>query len=79
MFQSARKRLEAVLDVVDDMLVGAPDPDEPAVPLHPHRRPVELRIQRRGGSVTPRTMHCLCPVRPGSASREAEVRHAHSS
>ena len=40
----------------------AADP-EPSAP-HPHDRTVSLRIDRRGGSVAPREMHCLCPVRP---------------
>jgi hypothetical protein len=65
MFQSPKKLMRAVLDVVDDMLVGDDDPvvDEPQRPSHPHDRTVRLRIERRAGSVAARPMHCLCPVR----------------
>lgn len=61
MFQSSKKRMRALLDIVDDMLVGAPEEDLAAP--HPHRRPVQLRIDRRDGAVAPRPMHCLSPVR----------------
>lgn len=47
------------MDLIDDILAADPDP----VPAHPHDRTVSLHITRRGGSVTPREMHCLCPVR----------------
>jgi hypothetical protein len=60
MFQSSKKRMRALLDVVDDMLAGAPEPVDP----HPHQRSVQLRIERRPGSVAARPMHCLSPVRP---------------
>jgi hypothetical protein len=62
MFQSTKKRMQALLDVVDDMLVGAPEPE--SVAPHPHQRSVHLRIERRPGSVAARPMHCLSPVRP---------------
>ncbi len=63
MFQSPKRRMRALLDVVDDMLAGAPEPE---LPPHPHRRPVQLRMQRRAGAVAPRAMHCLSPVRPAA-------------
>jgi hypothetical protein len=63
MFQSSKKRMQALLDIVDDMLVGAPEEDLVAPRPHPHRRPVELRVVRRAGSVAARPMHCLSPVR----------------
>jgi hypothetical protein len=51
----------------------APHPYAPDAP-HPHDRTVVLRIERRGGSVGPREMHCLCPVRPApERSRRAQV------
>jgi hypothetical protein len=87
MFQSPRKLMQALLDVVDDMLVGAPD-DIPADEVgtgdqagaapgvHPHRRPVRLRIERRPGMVAPRPTHCLSPVRPSApAVPPAAPRH----
>jgi hypothetical protein len=60
MFLRMKERFEAVMDLVDDILAADPEP----APSHPHDRTVSLRIERRGGSVTPRDMHCLCPVRP---------------
>ena len=68
MFQSSKKRMQALLDLVDDMLVGAPEEDlvAPVPHPHPHRRPVELRLERRAGSVAARPMHCLSPVRPAA-------------
>ena len=62
MFQSSKKRMQALLDVVDDMLAGAPEPVAP----HPHQRSVKLRIERRPGSVPARPMHCVSPVRPAA-------------
>jgi hypothetical protein len=62
MFLRMKERFEAMMDLVDDILAAEPEP-EPA-PSHPHDRTVALRIERRGGSVAPREMHCLCPVRP---------------
>jgi len=72
MFQSTKRRLQDLLDIVDDMLVGAPEPefdpdggpDDDAAVLHPHHRAVQLRIQRRPGTIPARSMHCLSPVRP---------------
>jgi hypothetical protein len=61
MFQSSVKRLRALLTLTEDLL-GDPLLPEP----HPHRRPVRLQRERRGGSVAPRAMHCLSPVRPAS-------------
>jgi hypothetical protein len=58
-----RARFEAVMDLVDDILAADPDSDSEPAPSHPHDRTVALRIERRGGSVAPREMHCLCPVR----------------
>ena len=46
--------------IVDDVLAADPEPSPP----HPHDRTVALSIQRRGGSVAARELHCLCPVRP---------------
>jgi hypothetical protein len=71
MFQSTKRRLQDLLDIVDDMLVGAPEtgfdhdgePDDDAAVLHPHHRSVQLRIQRRPGTIPARPMHCLSPVR----------------
>jgi hypothetical protein len=60
MFQRTRERFEALMAIVDDILAADPDP----APAHPHDRTVSLRLERRGGSVRPREMHCLCPVRP---------------
>jgi hypothetical protein len=60
MFQRTRERFEALMALVDDILAADPEPSPP----HPHDRTVSLRIERRGGSIGPREMHCLCPVRP---------------
>jgi hypothetical protein len=59
MFLRMKQRFEAVMDLVDDILAADPE----AAPPHPHDRTVSLQITRRGGSVAPREMHCLCPVR----------------
>jgi hypothetical protein len=64
MFLRTRERLEALMDLVDDILAADPDPDPEPAPHHPHDRTVSLRLERRGGSVAAREMHCLCPVRP---------------
>jgi hypothetical protein len=61
MFARTRQRFEALMARVDEVLA-----DEPPAPPHPHERTVSLRLQRRGGAVTPREMHCLCPVRPAA-------------
>jgi hypothetical protein len=69
-----RARFEAVMDLVDDILAADPDSDPEPAPSHPHDRTVALRIERRGGSVAPREMHCLCPVRPaGERARRTPV------
>jgi hypothetical protein len=60
MFLRTRERFEALMAIVDDVLAADPEPAAP----HPHDRTVSLRVQRRGGTVAPREMHCLCPVRP---------------
>jgi hypothetical protein len=81
MFQSTRRRLQDLLGIVDDMLVGAPEPefapdgepDRDAAVLHPHRRSVQLRIQRRPGTVAARPMHCLSPVRPQAPAERDRV------
>jgi hypothetical protein len=67
MFQSSAKRLRALLALTDDLLG-----DPPALEAHPHRRPVRIARDRRRGSVSPRAMHCLCPVRQvsGDVSRD---------
>jgi hypothetical protein len=68
MFQASAKRFRALMTLVDDVLG---DPEPPAAP-HPHRRPVRIERERRAGTVAPRPMHCLSPVRPqpGRAGRE---------
>jgi hypothetical protein len=75
MFRSTKKRMAALLDIVDDMLVGAPEvalEPETAPHSHPHRRPAGVRIERRAGAVTPRAMHCTSPIRPAApAARPA--------
>jgi hypothetical protein len=67
MFHSSAKRLRALLTLTDDLLG---DPPTPAP--HPHRRTVNIERERRPGSVSPRAMRCLSPVRPapGDASRD---------
>jgi hypothetical protein len=60
MFHRTRERFEALMALLDDILAADPEPSAP----HPHDRTVSLRIERRGGSVGAREMHCLCPVRP---------------
>ncbi len=70
MFQSSVKRLKALLTLTDDLLADPPAPAE-----HPHRRPVRVARERRGGTVAPRAMHCLSPVRPASSdARRDRVR-----
>ena len=64
MFQRAKQRFEAVMALVDEVLA-----DDPPAPVHPHERTVALRLQRRAGAVTPREMHCLCPVRAAAERR----------
>jgi hypothetical protein len=74
MFQASRQRLQRLLDVVDDMLVGAPEEDSEMAAPHPHERTVQLRIERRAGTPPPRPAHCLLPIRrPAvrSAARDA--------
>jgi hypothetical protein len=61
MFQRTKHRFEALLALVDEVLA-----DDPPAPPHPHARTVSLRLQRRPGTVAPREMHCLCPVRPAA-------------
>lgn len=60
MFQVSKRRVRALMTMMDDLLG---DPDTPPAP-HPHRRPVRIERQRRPGSVAPRPAHCLSPVRP---------------
>ena len=62
--------MRALLDLVDGVLA---DPADEA-PVHPHRRPVALRIERRVGIVSARPMHCLSPVRPPASSPRDRVR-----
>jgi len=68
MFQSSKKRLSALLALVDEALVGDPPVDTSLEPsawaVHPHRRPLGVRRSRRPGSVPAPAAHCLCPVRP---------------
>lgn len=74
MFLATKKRLQHLLDVVDDMLVGAPEDIEVAAP-HPHARTVQLRIERRPGSVAPRPAQCLSPIqRPALRRTYASAR-----
>ena len=71
MFQRAKQRFEALMALVDEVLA-----DDPPAPCHPHDRVVSLRPQRRRGAVTPRQMHCVCPVRPAAArGRRERVAH----
>jgi hypothetical protein len=73
MFQATKKRLQLLLDVVDDMLVGAPEEDMEIAAPHPHARTVQLRIERRAGTVAPRAGHCLSPVRRPAAPRSRDA------
>jgi hypothetical protein len=79
-------RLEDALDDVlgdapaeahalDDVLGDAHLDLEPWA-THPHRRPLEWKRPRRGGSVPPPPAHCLCPVRatPDFGGRTEVVR-----
>lgn len=70
MFQASKQRMQALLDIVDDMLVGAPEPMQAAP--HPHQRTVRLQIVRRAGTVAPRQMDCLSAIvrAPASPRRE---------
>jgi len=68
MFQASRKRLSALMTLVDDVLG---DPETPAAP-HPHRRPVRIQRERRPGSVAARPTHCLSPVPARSASERPQ-------
>ena len=61
MFQRTKQRFEALMALVDEVLA-----DQPPAPGHPHDRTVSLHLQRRGGAVVPREMHCVCPVRPAA-------------
>jgi hypothetical protein len=76
MFQSPKRLMRAVLDVVDEMLLGEDDPiiEEPQRPTHPHDRTVRLRIERRAGTVSARPMHCVSPLRPLAERRGDAVR-----
>jgi hypothetical protein len=67
MFQSSAKRLRAFLSLADDFL-GDPEPETP----HPHRRPVRISYERRGGSVAAAPAHCLSPVRPAPRAGRRE-------
>lgn len=69
MFQATKKRLQLLFDVVDDMLVGAPEEDMEIAAPHPHARTVQLRIERRAGSVAAREAHCLSPIQRPVAHR----------
>lgn len=69
MFQATKKRLQLLLDVVDDMLVGAPEEDMEIAAPHPHTRTVRLRIERRDGTVAPRPAHCLSPIQRPAVRR----------
>ncbi len=73
MFQASMKRLQRLLDVVDDMLVGAPEEDLEIAAPHPHARTVQLRIERRSGSVAPRPAHCLSPIERPAARRTRDA------
>ena len=72
MFQASKKRLQRLLDVVDDMLVGAPEEDM-EIAAHPHARTVQLRIERRPGMVPPRPAHCLSPLPRPTAPRPRDA------
>jgi hypothetical protein len=73
MFQATKKRLQLLLDVVDDMLVGAPDEDMEIAAPHPHTRMVQLRVERRAGSVASRPAHCLSPIQRVAVQRSREA------
>lgn len=70
MFQASTKRFRALMTLLDDVLG---DPERPAAP-HPHRRPVRIQWERRGGTVLTRPTHCLSPVptRPVTARAPRE-------
>jgi hypothetical protein len=73
MFQVSKKRiaiLHTLLELVDDILADHPEEIAP----HPHQRHVTLRIERRAGTVAPRPMHCLSPVRPPAERPRDRVR-----
>ena len=73
MFQASKQRLQRLLDVVDDMLVGAPEEDLEIAAPHPHARTVQLRIERRPGTVAPRPAHCLSPIQRPAALRARDA------
>ncbi|HET9124353.1 MAG TPA: hypothetical protein VFN65_05655 [Solirubrobacteraceae bacterium] len=73
MFQATKKRLQRLLDVVDDMLVGAPEEDMEIAAPHPHVRTVQLRIERRAGTVAPRPAHCLSPLPRPAVRRSRDL------
>jgi hypothetical protein len=79
MFQSSANRLRAWFAVSDDFLGDPPDDahlDLESWATHPHRRPLQYKRARRGGSVPPPPAHCLCPVRtpPGFEGRSEVMR-----
>jgi hypothetical protein len=73
MFSATKKRLQRLLDVVDDMLVGAPEEDMEIAAPHPHTRTVRLRIERRAGAVATRPAHCLCPLPRSAVSNSRDL------
>jgi hypothetical protein len=73
MFQASKKRLQHLLDVVDDMLVGAPEEHMEIAAPHPHARTVRLRIERRAGTVPPRPAHCLSPIQRPAVQRTRDA------
>jgi hypothetical protein len=56
---------EALGDVLGDPPIVGRD--------HPHRLPLGWKYDRRGGSVPPRPVHCLSPVRQGAPGRHPDL------
>jgi hypothetical protein len=63
MFQLTPERLQRLLSLVDDVLLG--DPPEEAE-NHPHRQPLRWHPRRRAGTVSARPARCLSPIRMSS-------------
>jgi hypothetical protein len=72
MFRASTDRFRSWLTRIDEALDDVlGDPLVPAH-VHPHRVPLRLTYERRGGSVPPGAAHCISPVRAGRGSRRLE-------